>query len=90
MRDILAAEARFGHQHRAVAVAHAGAAGQQRVERADVSIGVNADRGDVQLASRGQFVQRLDVAQNMLELEAARRNQFLGQPIKHEGIVRVR
>ncbi len=90
MRHILAAQAFFGHQHRAVTVAHAGATGQQRIERADVRVGVNADGGNVQFAARGQFVQSLDVAQDMGEFEAAGRNQFLGQPIKHKSVIRIR
>ena len=80
----------LGHQHRAVAVAHARAAGQQRVFVAHISVGVNADRRNIQFAARGAFVQRLDVLQNVLKPEAVRRNQFLRQPVKHEGVIRVR
>ncbi len=90
MRHFLPAQALLGHQDRPVAVSHARAAGQQRILRTDVSVGVNADGGDVQFAPRGPFVQGLDVLQHVRELELARRNQFLGQPIKHEGIIGVR
>src|SRR5205809_6183991 len=53
------------------------------------SVGMEADGGDVELAARGPFVERLDVLQNVLETVAARRNQSLCQAIKHEGIVRI-
>ena len=58
------------HQHRAVAVAHARAAGQQGILVAHVGLGMDADGGDVQFAPRGALVQRLDVLQDMLELES--------------------
>ena len=79
----------FRHQHRAVTVAHARAAGQQRVFVAHVGVGVDADGGDVEFAARGALVQRLDVLQNVLEPEAVRRNQTLRQRVKHEGVVGV-
>ena len=51
---------------------------------------MDADGGDVQFPPRRPLVQRLNVLQNVLELEAGRGNQSLGQPVKHEGIVRIR
>ena len=77
----------FGHEHRAVTVAHARAAGQQRISLAHISVGVQADGGDVQFAARGAFVQRLDVLQNMLEAETVRRNQTLRQRVEHESVI---
>ena len=50
-------------------------------------VGVDADRGDVQLAARGAFVQRLDVLEDVLELPAARVDLVLGERVKHERIV---
>jgi hypothetical protein len=50
---------------------------------------MNADRRDVQFAARGPFIEGLDVLQDVLEAEAVGRDQFVGQPVKHERIVRV-
>ena len=80
----------FRHQHRAIAVAHARAAGQQRVFIGNVSVGMNADGGDVEFSAGGAFVQRLNVLQNVLEMKTMRRNKFLGQAIKHESVIRIR
>src|SRR5262249_13815905 len=43
----------------------------------------------VQFAPGGALVQGLDVLKNVLKLKAVRGHQVPGQPIKHEGIVRV-
>jgi hypothetical protein len=55
------AERFFGHEHRPVTVAHARPAWQQRVLAADISISMDADGRNIQLAPRGPLVQRLDV-----------------------------
>ena len=80
----------LGYQHRAVSVAHTRPAGQQGVLIAHISVGVNADGADIQLAARGAFVERLDILQNVLKGVPARINQILCQCIKHKGIVRIR
>ena len=77
------------HQHWAIAVAHARAAGQQGVLVAHMRVGMDADRRDVQLAAAGPLVQRLDVLQDVLKIVAAVIDQSLGQAVKHERIVRV-
>ena len=89
LRNFFARKFLFRHEYRAVTVAHARTAGQERVFVADVGVGVNADSGNVEFATRGAFVQRLDVLQNVLKTEAVRGNQILRQRVKHEGIVRV-
>ena len=81
------AERFFGHEHRPVTVAHARPARQQGILPADKSVGMNANGRDVQFASRGPLVERLDVLQNMLELKAMGRNQALGQGIEHESVI---
>ena len=90
LRNLRLGKLLFRHEHRAVTIAHARAAGQQRVFIAHMGIGVDADGGDVEFAARGALVQRLDVLQNVLEPEAVRRDQVLRQRVKHEGVVGVR
>lgn len=82
-----AAEQFFGDQHRAVTIAHARTARQQCILAADISIGVDANGGDIQFAARGALVQSLDVLKDMLELIAMSRNQPLSEAIKHECII---
>src|SRR5262245_24309489 len=53
-------------------------------------IRMNADRSNIQLAPRGPFIECLDVLENMLETIARSWNEALGQPIKHERVVRIR
>src|SRR5439155_15922977 len=77
------------HEHRSVTVAHARAAGQKRILIAHMGVGVKADGRNVELATRGPFVERLDILQDVLKTEAARRYQSLRQSVKHEGIVRI-
>lgn len=78
-----------GDNHGAVAIAHAGPAGQQRVLPAHVGVGMDADGGDVQLALRGPLVKRLNILQDVFELKAVSWNQLFGQPVKHECVVRI-
>jgi hypothetical protein len=89
-RQIGAAERFFGHEHRPVAVAHAGPARQQGILRTDISVSMNADRRNIQFPPGGPLVQGLDVLQNMLEQEAAGGDQVFGQPIKHKSIIGIR
>ena len=44
--------------------------GSKRIFVADVSVGMDADRGDVQFAAGGAFVEGLDVLEDVFELEA--------------------
>ena len=53
-------------------VAHAAAAGQQRVLVEQVGVGVDADGGHFQFAAQCPAIERLDVLQFVLELEIAR------------------
>jgi hypothetical protein len=87
--QVIPAERFFGHEHRPVAVAHARPARQQGILRADIGIGMKANGRNIQLAPRGPLVQRLDVLQDVLELEAAGGNQVFGQPIEHESVIRI-
>jgi len=79
----------FGHEQRPIAVAHAGSARQQGILRADIGVSMKADSRNIQLAPGGPLVQRLDVLQDVLELEAAGGDQFPGQPIEHESVIRI-
>jgi len=43
---------------------------------------VDADGGDVELATRGAFVERLDVLENVLKMKTVRGNQILRKRVK--------
>ena len=47
------------------------------------------DRGDLEPALEGPLVQRLDVPQHVLELEAARVDAPFREGPEHEGVIRV-
>jgi hypothetical protein len=51
---------------------------------------VDANGRYVQFAAARALVQRLNVLKNVLESKAVGWNEFLGQPVKHEGVVRIR
>ena len=74
---------------RAVAVAHARAVREDHVVLLDVRVGVQRDRGDLELAVHRPLVQRLDVVQDVLELEPARVDDTRGEAPEHERVVRV-
>ena len=78
------------HHHWAIAIAHAGAAGQKRVPVAYISKCVNRDRGDVQLAAKGPFIQCLNIFKPMLETIPTQIDFVFRHRIKHESIVWIR
>src|SRR5258707_1389489 len=79
----------FGDEHRPVTVAHAGAAGQEGILVAHVSVGMDTHSRNIEFAAGGAFVEGLNVLQDMLEFEAEGCNQFLCQVLKHESSIRV-
>ena len=88
--------ARVGEGHllprdhdRPVAGAHRGAVRQQHVALLHERIGGERDRGDLELAVDCPGVQRLDVAQDVLELEAPRIDLARGEAPEHERVVGV-
>ncbi len=89
LEDLLAQERVVGDEQGAVAVAHAGAAGEQGVLVADVGVGVDANGGEVEFALGGAFVQGLDVLQDMFEAEAVGRDELFRQGVEHESVVGV-
>ena len=74
----------------AVAGAHARAVRQEDVAVLNEGVGVKGDRRRLQAPFERPLVQRLDVAEHMLELEAARVDAAGGKPPEHEGVVGVR
>ena len=80
-----------GHDHGAVAIADAAAAGQQSVIILDVGIGVERDGRDVinAVAFPRLLVQGLDVAKRMSEAQSGNAHLVGGQSIEHEGVVGV-
>ena len=87
--DFFLRETLLADEHRAVAIAHARAAGEQGILVANVGVGVDADGGDVEFAAGGALVQGLDILEDMFELKAVGRNEPLRQPVEHEGIIGV-
>src|SRR5262245_2758831 len=79
-----------GHDDRAVVVAHARAVRQQRVLVRKVRVGVERHRGDLVLAVEGGAVQRLDVGEDLVDLDAAGVDGARRQTVEHERVVRVR
>ena len=55
---------------RAVVVAHAGAVRQERVLVGEVGVGVKGHRGHLVFAVERRAVQRLDVREDLLDLDA--------------------
>ena len=78
-----------GDDHRAVAVAHARAARAEHVLVVQEGVGVDADRGQLQLALERAAVERLDVDQLVRELVVAGVDLVVRQGVEHEGVVRV-
>ncbi len=58
----------LGDDHWSVAVAHACAAGAEHVEMAQLSVGVEGERGELQLAGEGAAVERFDIDEFVNEL----------------------
>jgi hypothetical protein len=79
----------FGDEHGAIAIAHAGTAGEKGVLVANVSIGMDADGADVEFAASGAFVEGLDVLEDVFELVWGW-DELAGEGVKHEGIIRIR
>ena len=75
---------------RAVVVAHARAVRQQRVLVREVRVGVERHGGDLVLALERRAVQRLDVRQHLVDLDAAGVDVAARQAVEHERVVRIR
>src|SRR5581483_8222404 len=63
---------------------------QENVAAGQVRVCVKRDGADLVLPREGRAIQRLDVRENVLELESVRRNQAAGHAIEHEGVVGIR
>jgi hypothetical protein len=87
--DFFFREFLFGDEHGAVAVAHAGAAGEEGVLVADVGVGVDGNGGDVEFAAGSTFVEGLDVLEDVFETKAVRGDEVFGERVKHERVVRI-
>ena len=75
---------------RAVAIAHRGAVRQQRVAVGQVGVGVDRDRGDLELTAHRALVQRLDVLQLVDVGEAFGVDLPGGERVEHERVVGIR
>ena len=61
--------------------------GEQLVALADVREGVRGDGSDLEPTLERPLVERLDVAEHVLELESARVDPALGESPEHERVV---
>ena len=77
----------FLNHQRPISISHARTARQQQILVRDVGVGVNRDRGNMQLASHGAFVQRLNVFQLVFETIAAQIDFVRRHRVKHERVV---
>jgi len=75
--------------HRSVLIAHAAAATCEGITVCHVGIGVDRDRGNLQLAAASPLVESLDVLKDVLEPVWAGVQQVLGKPVEHEGVIGV-
>jgi hypothetical protein len=79
----------FADHNRPVSIPHARSAGKQSVFICYVRIGMDRNRGNVQLTSKRSLIQCLNVFQAMLESIPAQIDLILGHGVKHERVVRV-
>ena len=82
-------ELRSCDNHRAVSIAHARAARQQRIVVAHIGVGVNRDGRDVKLTAHRALIQRLNVFEPMFELVTAQIDLVFRHRIKHERVIRI-
>ena len=75
------------HEDRTVAVAHARAVRQQRVSIHEVRVRVERHGGDFVLPGERRAVERLDVGQHLLDVDALDLDGAGRQTIEHEGVV---
>ena len=86
--QLLELERLAGDDDRPVAEPHRGAVRQQQVAVGDVRVGAHRDRGHLEPSLGRPLVERLDVRDDLLELEPARVDApGLDRP-EHEGVVR--
>ena len=69
--------------------AHGRAVGEYGVRAGDVRIRVHADRRGVELAHLRPFVERLNIAQDVIVPEVFGRHAAAGKPVEHERVVGV-
>ena len=76
-------------ENRAVAIAHARAVRQQRVAILQMRIGVKGHGGDFVLAIKRGAVERLDVGQYLVDVDAVDLHGAARQPVEHERVIGV-
>src|SRR6476646_9836615 len=80
----------FSYDQRSIPVAHARSAWQQRILVRDVGIGVNRYGRYVEFLTHTPFVKCLDIFESLIKRIPVQINLILGDPIKHERVVRIR
>ena len=89
LRETLERHGVAGDHERTVAGAHAGAMGEEDVRVLHEGVGVEGEGGHLQAPLQRPLVESLDVAEDVLELEAARVHAPAGKRPEHEGVVGV-
>ena len=77
------------HEARSVAIAHGCTVREEGVSVAEVGVGVNGDRRDLELSAHGALVQRLDVLELVDVLEPFGIDQPVRERVEHERVVGV-
>src|SRR5258708_15351448 len=72
---------------RSIAIAHGRAVWEQRVAIAEIRVGVNRDRRNLELSAHGALIERLDVLQLVDVGESFRIDLPRGERIEHERVV---
>ena len=72
-----------------VAVAHGGARAEERVVAPEIGVGVDRDRGHLELRAAGALVERLDIRQLVHVAQVAGVDLALRQRVEHERVVGV-
>ena len=88
--DIGARHRRASNEARAVAIADRCAMREERVAIGEIGVGVDRDRGHLQLGAAGALIERLDVLQLVDVRQAFGVDGAGRQSIEHERVVRIR
>ena len=75
------------NQPRSVSVAHRGAARQQPIALGEIGVGVDRNRGNLELTAQRALIERFDVGELVQVAELPGIELALGERIKHERVV---
>ena len=88
--ELLAVDGLAADQDRAVALPHRRAGIHHPVAVVDHGVGRRGHRRDLELAGARAAVERFDVLEHVLDLDAAGLHLARGEGVEHEGVVGIR